>query len=107
MKTYSCTLDPIPKAPLKPCIPALITQIVNHSLQSGNVPPAFKTTVISGLLKKPTLDPEVLTNYRPIPNLPFLSKVLEKVVSVQLQEQLNQNNLFEQFQSGFQPIPQY
>ncbi len=36
-------------------------------------------------LKKPTLGPEVLAIYRPISNLPFLSKVLEKIVAAQLQ----------------------
>jgi len=32
---------------------------------------SFKVAVIKPLLKKPTLDPEVLVNYRPISNLPF------------------------------------
>lgn len=95
MKTYSCTLDPIPKAPLKPCIPALITQIVNHSLQSGSVPPAFKTAVISSLLKKPTLDAEVLANTQP--PLP-----LQGVGKSCCCTALN-HNIFEKFQSGFQP----
>ncbi len=43
-------------------------------------------------LKKPTLDPEVLANYRPISNLPFLSKVLEKIVAAQLQIHLKKKN---------------
>uniref|UniRef100_A0A8C1RWE5 Reverse transcriptase domain-containing protein n=1 Tax=Cyprinus carpio TaxID=7962 RepID=A0A8C1RWE5_CYPCA len=57
--------------------------------------------MIRPLLKKPTLDPDVLANYRPISNLPFLSKVLEKVVVSHLQDHLKHNNLFEKFQSGF------
>uniref|UniRef100_A0A8C6LN66 Reverse transcriptase domain-containing protein n=1 Tax=Nothobranchius furzeri TaxID=105023 RepID=A0A8C6LN66_NOTFU len=40
-------------------------------------------------------------NYRPISNLPFLSKVLEKIVAIQVFEYLNTNALFEEFQSGF------
>ncbi len=40
--------------------------------------------VIKPLIKKPQLDPKDLVNYRPISNLPFLSKILEKVVSSQL-----------------------
>ena len=89
---------------LKSHIPTLspfITKVVNLSLQSGYVPPALKVAVIRPLLKKPTLDPEVLANYRPISNLAFLSEVLEKVVASQLQDHLKHNNLFEQFQSGF------
>ncbi len=36
--------------------------------------------VIKPLIKKPHLDPSELANYRPISNLPFMSKILEKVV---------------------------
>ncbi|TWW54330.1 Fibroblast growth factor 17 [Takifugu flavidus] len=39
--------------------------------------------------------------YRPISNLPFISKVLEKVVVTQFLEHLQRNSLFEMFQSGF------
>ncbi len=53
------------------------------------------------LLKKPTLDSSVLDNYRPISKLPFLAKLLEKVVLNQLSTFLNGNNLFYKFQSGF------
>ncbi len=35
-------------------------------------------------MKKPQLDPSELANYRPISNLPFMSKIFEKVVSAQL-----------------------
>uniref|UniRef100_UPI003AB0FBBA 1-phosphatidylinositol 4,5-bisphosphate phosphodiesterase beta-1-like n=1 Tax=Centroberyx gerrardi TaxID=166262 RepID=UPI003AB0FBBA len=104
MKPCTCALDPIPTALLKSYIPILsplITQTVNLSLQTGSVPSALKVAVIRPLLKKPTLDPEVLANYRPISNLAFLSKVLEKVVVSQLQDHLKHNNLFEKFQSGF------
>ena len=58
--------------------------MINLSLLSGYVPQSFKVAVIKPLLKKPTLDPGVLANYRPISNLPFLSKILEKVVAKQL-----------------------
>ncbi len=43
------------------------------------------------LLKKPKLDPCELTNYRPISNLPFMSKIFEKVVSAQLCSFLQKN----------------
>uniref|UniRef100_A0A672JBF0 Reverse transcriptase domain-containing protein n=1 Tax=Salarias fasciatus TaxID=181472 RepID=A0A672JBF0_SALFA len=51
--------------------------------------------------KKPNLDPDILANYRPISNLPFISKVLEKVVVKQLYRHLQDNSLFEKFQSGY------
>ncbi|MDF4280558.1 reverse transcriptase family protein [Vibrio parahaemolyticus] len=75
--------------------------MINISLLTGYVPQSFKVAVIKPLLKKPTLDPEVLANYRPISNLPFMSKILEKVVADQLCDFLHDNNLFEEFQSGF------
>uniref|UniRef100_A0A8C6KUQ2 Reverse transcriptase domain-containing protein n=1 Tax=Nothobranchius furzeri TaxID=105023 RepID=A0A8C6KUQ2_NOTFU len=40
-------------------------------------------------------------NYRTISNLPFLSKVLEKIVAIQVCEHLNTMICFEEFQSGF------
>ena len=53
------------------------------------------------LLKKANLDPSVLGNFRPISVLPFLSKVLEKSVAIQLQAYLDLNRIGEKFQSGF------
>ncbi len=104
MGSSSCALDPFPTALVKANISAissLITMIINQSLQSGHVPSALKTAIIRPLLKKPTFDPQTLANYRPISNLPFLSKVLEKVVARHLQDHLKCNNIFEKFQSGF------
>lgn len=104
MKPSTSPLDPFPTALIKSNLSAispLIAQIINHSLNSGHVPPPLKTAVIKPLLKKPNLDPECLLNYRPISHLPFLSMVLEKAVAAQLQEHLQCHSLFETFQSGF------
>ena len=78
-----------------------VLKIINTSLETGICPEAFKTAVVKPLLKKPNLDPNVLSNYRPISNLPFLSKVLEKVVFHQINNFLNKHNILEKFQSGF------
>ncbi|XP_035273675.1 uncharacterized protein LOC118227386 [Anguilla anguilla] len=97
MKPSTCPLDPIPTTLLKTSIAALcplIASLINISLCNGSVPSSLKTAVITPLLKKPSLDPEVLLNYRPISNLPFLSKVLEKVVAAQLQLHLTSNSLY-------------
>ena len=49
------------------CTPvSTITNIVNFSLISGQFHPTLKESVISPLLKKPTLDKVELSNYRPI-----------------------------------------
>ena len=65
MKPSTCALVPFPSALLKANISAVspvITKILNHSLQAGLIPSPLKTAVIRPLLKKPTLDPEVLSS---------------------------------------------
>ena len=48
------------------------------------MPLCYRKAVISPLLKKPNLDVNELKNYRPVSNLPFLSKIIEKAVALQL-----------------------
>ena len=47
---------------------------------------SLKTALIRPLLKKTGLDSDILKNYRPVSNLTFISKVIEKVVSGRLNE---------------------
>ncbi len=77
--------------------------IINSSSSLGYVPKIFKLAVIKPLIKKLQLDLKYLVNYRPISNLPFLSKILEKVASSQLYSFLEKNDICEDFQSGFRP----
>lgn len=56
------------------------------------------------ILKKPGSDPNNFNNLHPISNLPFLSKILEKTVASQVHAHLSDNNLYEQFQSGFRSL---
>lgn len=100
----SCVLDPIPASIMKECTDVLypvITRIVNLSLEESVLPACLKDAVVSPLLNKSSLDHEVLLNYKPISNLPFVSKCCEKVVSSQVKVYLNDNNLTEPFQSGY------
>jgi hypothetical protein len=100
----SSSLDPIPTWLLKNCTDELvpsITEIINTSMSSGVVPTSFKTAMVTPLLKKSGLDPEALKNYRPVSNLSFLSKTLERTVAEQLQEYLTENNLIPRMQSAY------
>ena len=100
----SCELDPIPTWSLKSCLPELLpflTKTVNFSLETGYTPVSYKSSLIRPLLKKPGPDQNTLKNYRPVLNLPFVSKVLEKVVSSRIEEHLISNNLHEQHQSAY------
>ena len=100
----SCHLDPMPTWLLKLCVCELlpiITAIVNASMDSSCVPRAFKCAQIRPLLKKPTLDPDILKHYRPVSNLPFIAKVLEKVVDTRFERHLLSNGLHEELQSAY------
>ena len=74
---------------------------MNLSLQSGIFPESLKMAVVKPLLKKKSLDPSVLNNYRPVSNLPFIGKLIEKVVFNQLNDFLTANCCLDPFQSGF------
>ena len=102
--TKSCALDPLPTFLLKECIDELIPslcQIINVSMSTCVVPENFKTAMVTPLIKKPSLDRNVLKNYRPVSNLPFLSKVLEKVVCKSVSDHKSMYNLEEPFQSAY------
>ncbi|XP_030834583.1 uncharacterized protein LOC115921340 [Strongylocentrotus purpuratus] len=99
-----CKLDPIPTWLLKEVLDELlphITKLFNLSLSSGIVPESFKTSLLLPLLKKPSLDTNRLKNYRPIANLPFLGKVLERIVSLQLKAHIDNLGLFPIHQSAY------
>ena len=68
---------------------------------TGVVPKELKISRIIPLLKKPSLDMDCLQNYRPISNLPLLAKVLERVVTKQLQTYLEEHHLYANMQSAY------
>ena len=100
----NCDLDPIPTSLLKKCVSALlptITKIINLSLSAGIFPDQFQTCSVHPLLKKPNLDKEDLTNYRPVSHLSFLSKLTERAAKLRLTDHLSSNNLLNSFQSAY------
>ena len=102
----SCSLDPIPMSLVKSCIdelPPSLASIVNCSLQSAVFPSTFKEAIVTPLLKKPSLDCKALKNYRPVSNLNFVSKVIEKIVVRRLHDHIEENNLCSKFQSTYCP----
>jgi len=99
-----CDLDPIPTSLLKQCSSVLaptITNIINISLATGCFPSAFKQSTVTPLIKKPHLDSENFSNYRPISNLSFISKLTERVVKDRLQAHLSGNSLYNIYQSAY------
>lgn len=100
----SCSLDPVPSFLFKKCSDILVpflTSMVNHCLTNGIMPDALKIARITPILKKSGADCEQLKNFRPVSNLKFISKLMEKCVAVQLNQYLNDNCLLEEFQSAY------
>ncbi|CAK1585439.1 unnamed protein product [Parnassius mnemosyne] len=87
--------------PLLDLLTPIITKIFNNSINTGTFPTLWKDAQIIPLPKKS--NPKSFCDYRPISILPFLSKILERLVQQQLNLFLNQNNLLNTFQSGFRP----
>jgi hypothetical protein len=100
----TCGLDPIPTPLLVECLEILLpslTDLLNSSLMSGIFPQSFKTAHVIPVLKKPSLDVNDFKSYRPVSNLSFLSKILEKLALQQLSEYLTMNDLFNNLQSAY------
>ena len=99
-------LDPIPTHLLKANLSSLapvISDIVNGSMATGVFPSAFKNALVTPLLTKTTLDANDVKNYRPVSNLCFVSKIIEKVVAVRFSKHSSDNDLYEQMQSAYRP----
>ena len=100
----TCSLDVLPTTLLKQTldiqIPTLVN-IINMSFASGSFPRQLKTAVVKPLLKRPSLDKNNLQNYRPVSNLAYIGKVMEKVAVRRLVDHLEMHGLEEKLQSAY------
>ena len=71
------------------------------SLRESMIHKSLKTALIRPLWTKTGLDSDIMKNYRPVSNLTFISKVIEKVISRRLNEHLINNSLFNPLQSAY------
>ena len=81
---------------VKDCLDVLIspiTNLVNKSLSLGVFPRSMKAALVKPLIKKHIMDCNILNNYRPVSNLKFLSKLIEKAVAFHLNKYLININL--------------
>ena len=102
--TKSCLLDPWPTFLVKECLDILlpsVTKLVNCSLTEGAVPGGLKKAIVSPLIKKSSLPPDELKNYRPVSGLSFISKLVERVVASQLNDHVACNGLENVSQSAY------
>ena len=70
-------------------------------MHSSCLPNELIEAWVKPLLKKPGLD-LVIKNYRPIPNLQFTGKLIERAVTKQLTKHIADHNLMEPMQSAYQ-----
>ena len=74
----SCALNPMPSTLVSRCdvLLPVLTRLIN---MPGQFPVAWKEALVLPLLKKPGVD-ILFTNFRPVSNLPFVSKLTESAV---------------------------
>ena len=65
------------------------------------MPQSHKTAIVHPLLKKASLDPSELSSFRPISNLSFVSKILERLVDNHITEHINKYSLLPPTQSAY------
>ncbi len=73
--------NPVPTKLLKELLPVAEEPLLNIISSLLSFPKPFTLAVFKPLIKKPKLDPCELANYRPISNLLFMSKILEKLLN--------------------------
>ena len=79
----------------------IFAHIANLSFAECRFPSAFKTAQVLPLLKKPGLDKDQMSNYRPISNLSTVSKVIERLVLARLRPHLLSSPNFSRLQSAY------
>ena len=78
-----------------------ITSIINLSLSEGSFMSHVESALVSPLLKKLIPNKDSISNYRPVSNLSFISKLLKSVVANQLNSHINSANTSNQCQSAY------
>src|SRR5437899_1831577 len=100
----TCSLDLIPTRLLKSCLDSLllpITTLINLSISESIFPNEFKSAIVTPLHKKHSLPIEDLSSYRPISNLNFISKILERIIHNRLNHHLTSFPSLSPFQSAY------
>ena len=100
MPTKHCESDAILTSLLKEILLAVAPSLAKISLKHGIFAASWKVAIIRPLLKKVGMD-LITRNYRPVNNLVFLSKVLEKVVLEQFTTHCDTHKFIPDYQSAY------
>ena len=107
MPSKSSSVDFIPTSLLKHC-PSVFSEIIarlsNLSFSGGVFPSKFKCAAVTPLLKKPSIDPDNPSSYRPISNLNTISKILERLFLSRLYPHVTSSSNFNHLQSAYRPF---
>ena len=98
-----CELDPLQINIMKEHMDVLayyIAKIVNISFDTGHFSDELKEAILCPLIKNIKLEP-IFTNFRPVSNLSYLSKLIERLVCKQLVRYSNSTGQMEPYQSAY------
>ena len=65
------------------------------------MPPSLKVAMVIPALKKAVDEHNFLNNFRPISNLKYISKLIERVILEQFENHMSGNKLMETMQSAY------
>ena len=98
-----CELDPLPTNIMKEhkdILAYFITRIVNTSLNKGHLSEKLNEAILQPLIKNIKLRP-IFTNYQPVLNLSYLSKLIERLICKQIARYMNSMGQMEPYQSAY------
>ena len=103
MPNKHCDSDPVPIMIFKKLAAYLkseISTLVNLSLSHGVFAESWKTSIVKLIVKEDWVD-LILKNYRPVSNLKFLVKLVEKCMLLHFNEHCSLNSLLPSYQSTY------
>ena len=103
LKNYKNNLNSISICILKEnssTISCIFADWINFCFLYGCFPKMIKKAIVVPIHKGG--DPEIISNYRPISKLPYLSKIIEKCLKSRLVNYFYRHNLWNNIQFGFQ-----
>ena len=98
----TCNLEPMPTKLVVESLDHLlpvITKMINSSLLGGHFPKVWKEALIDPRYKKAGIND--FTNLRPVSNLQYVSKLVERAVFDQVHAHLSEHDLYPLLQSAY------
>ena len=78
-----------------------VLSFIQESIQQNSIPKSLKKSMITPLLKNNSLEVESIINYRPVYQLTIFPKIFEKILCIQLNEYITNQNILNEMQSAY------